>query len=417
MVCISPYYYPKVIILFTIHEVPKNKLILTMISFENTEIAFKSKSNKDLKRAFWLFKIIALPTFVKIGKVFTNVALKLHLPINSIVKATIFRQFCGGESIGECDSVIQKMGEFGVGTILDYSVEGKTSDAEFDETVNIIIQTLERGKSDKNIPFGVFKVTGIGRFDLIEKVSKKDHLFLESEKKEVEIIVSRIDRICKAAYDFNVPVFLDAEESWIQDAVDQWAFDMMLKYNKDQAIVFNTIQMYRHDRLEFLRSCHKLAKENNLKYGVKLVRGAYMEKERNRAVTLGYPSPIQPDKAASDRDYNLALEFIVSNADCFALCAGTHNEESSLYLIELLKRNSISTDDKRFYGAQLLGMSDHISYNLAEAGYNVAKYVPFGPVREVMPYLLRRADENTSVSGQTGRELSLIMRELKRRKL
>jgi proline dehydrogenase len=388
-----------------------------MISFENTEIAFKSKSNKDLKRAFWLFKIIALPTFVKIGKVFTNVALKLHLPINSIVKATIFRQFCGGESIGECDSVIQKMGEFGVGTILDYSVEGKTSDAEFDETVNIIIQTLERGKSDKNIPFGVFKVTGIGRFDLIEKVSKKDHLFLESEKKEVEIIVSRIDRICKAAYDFNVPVFLDAEESWIQDAVDQWAFDMMLKYNKDQAIVFNTIQMYRHDRLEFLRSCHKLAKENNLKYGVKLVRGAYMEKERNRAVTLGYPSPIQPDKAASDRDYNLALEFIVSNADCFALCAGTHNEESSLYLIELLKRNSISTDDKRFYGAQLLGMSDHISYNLAEAGYNVAKYVPFGPVREVMPYLLRRADENTSVSGQTGRELSLIMRELKRRKL
>jgi proline dehydrogenase len=388
-----------------------------MISFENTEIAFKSKSNRDLKRAFWLFKIIASPTIVKFGKVATNMALKLHLPINSIVKATIFRQFCGGESIGECDSVIQKMGEFGVGTILDYSVEGKTSNDDFDQTTNIIIQTLGRGKSDRNIPFGVFKVTGIGRFDLLEKANKEDYNFSVIEKKELEIIVNRIDRICKAAYDYNVPVFIDAEESWIQDAIDQWAFEMMRKYNKDRAIVFNTIQMYRHDRLAFLHSCERLAKENNVKYGVKLVRGAYMEKERKRAETLGYPSPIQRDKYASDRDYNLALEFIVSSADCFALCAGTHNEESSLYLTKLLQKNSISPNDERFYGAQLLGMSDHISYNLAQAGFNVAKYVPFGPVREVMPYLLRRADENTSVAGQTGRELNLIIKELKRRKL
>ncbi len=388
-----------------------------MISFENTEIAFQSKSNKDLKRAYWLFKIIASPTFVKLGKIATNVALKLHLPINAAVKATIFRQFCGGESIGECDAVIKKMGDFGVGTILDYSVEGKTSDEDFDQTADIIIKTLERGKSDKNIPFGVFKVTGIGRFDLLEKASKKEYNFSEAEKKEIEIIVNRIDRICKAAFDSNVPVFIDAEESWIQEAIDTWAFEMMLKYNKERAIVFNTIQMYRHDRLEFLKSCYQLAIENKVKYGVKLVRGAYMEKERNRAVSFGYPSPIQPDKASSDRDYNLALEFIVSNAEDFALCAGTHNEESSLYLIQLLEMHQIKGDDDRFFGAQLLGMSDHISYNLAAAGYNVAKYVPFGPVREVMPYLLRRADENTSVAGQTGRELSLIMRELKRRKL
>jgi proline dehydrogenase len=388
-----------------------------MISFENTEIAFQSKSNKDLKRAYWLFKIIASPTFVKFGKIATNFALKLHLPINSIVKSTIFQQFCGGESIGECDSVIKKMGDFGVGTILDYSVEGKTSDEDFDQTVDIIIKTLERGKSDKNIPFGVFKVTGIGRFDLLEKASMRDYQFSETEKKEIEIIVNRIDRICKAAYEANVPVFIDAEESWIQDAIDQWCFEMMLKYNKERAIVFNTIQMYRHDRLEFLKSCYQMAKENDVKYGVKLVRGAYMEKERNRAGNMGYPSPIQPDKASSDRDYNLALEFIVTNAEFFALCAGTHNEESSLYLTQLLERHQIKGDDTRFFGAQLLGMSDHISYNLAASGYNVAKYVPFGPIREVMPYLLRRADENTSVAGQTGRELSLIMRELKRRKL
>jgi proline dehydrogenase len=388
-----------------------------MISFENTEIAFRSKSNKDLKRAYWLFKIIASPTFVKFGKIATNFALKLYLPINSIVKATIFRQFCGGETISECDLVIQKMGDYGVGTILDYSVEGKTSDEDFDQTVNIIIQTIERGKTDKNIPFAVFKVTGIGRFDLLEKASKKDYQFSDQERKDVEIIVNRIDRICKAAFEANVPVFIDAEESWIQEAIDQWCFDMMLKYNQESAIVFNTIQMYRHDRLEFLKVCLQLAEKNKVKYGVKLVRGAYMEKERNRAANLGYSSPIQPDKASSDRDYNLALEFIVSHADSFALCAGTHNEESSLYLTELLQKHGIQSKDKRFFGAQLLGMSDHISYNLASAGYNVAKYVPFGPVREVMPYLLRRADENTSVAGQTGRELSLITKEVNRRKV
>jgi proline dehydrogenase len=397
--------------------VPKNKLILGMISFENTEIAFRSKSNKDLKRAYWLFKIIASPSIVRFGKIATNIALKLRLPIKSIVKATIFRQFCGGETILDCNSTISKLGEFKVGTILDYSVEGKTSDEDFDETVNIIIQTLLRGKEDKNIPFGVFKVTGIGRFDLIQKASSENTDLSTKEKEEISIIVNRIDRICKAAYDANVPVFIDAEESWIQDAIDKWAFEMMLKYNRESAIVFNTIQMYRHDRLVYLKSCLSMAKDNNVKYGVKLVRGAYMEKERLRASQIGYPSPIQPDKAASDRDYNLALEFIVCNVEHFALCAGTHNEHSSLYLTELLQKAGISTNDKRFYGAQLLGMSDHISYNLSEAGYNVAKYVPFGPVREVMPYLLRRADENTSVAGQTGRELSLIMKELKRRKL
>jgi proline dehydrogenase len=387
-----------------------------MVSFDNTEVAFQSKTNKDLKRAYWLFKIIASPTIVKVGKFFTNLALTIGLPIRKPVKATIFKQFCGGETIMECTDTIQHLGAFQVGTILDYSVEGKTSDEDFDKTVEIIISTIERAKNDKNIPFAVFKVTGIARFDLLEKASDKKHKLTDKEQKEIQIIIGRIDKIAKAAFDAKVPLFIDAEETWIQDAIDAWTFEMMLKYNKVEPIVYNTLQMYRHDRLEFLKDCYELAKKNGVFYGVKLVRGAYMEKERDRAASMNYPSPIQPNKDATDFDYNAALKFIVKHADVFALCAGSHNEESSLILTKLLAENAIASDNKQFYFAQLLGMSDHISYNLSHAGFNVAKYVPFGPVKEVMPYLLRRADENTSVAGQTGRELSLIMRELERRK-
>jgi proline dehydrogenase len=387
-----------------------------MVSFDNTEVAFQSKTNKDLKRAYWLFKIIASPTIVKVGKFFTNLALTIGLPIRKPVKATIFKQFCGGETIVECTDTIQHLGAFQVGTILDYSVEGKTSDEDFDKTVEIIISTIERAKNDKNIPFAVFKVTGIARFDLLEKASDKKHKLTDKEQKEIQIIIGRIDKIAKAAFDAKVPLFIDAEETWIQDAIDTWTFEMMLKYNKVEPIVYNTLQMYRHDRLEFLKDCNELAKKNGVFYGVKLVRGAYMEKERDRAASMNYPSPIQPNKDATDFDYNAALKFIVKHADVFALCAGSHNEESSLILTKLLAENAIASDNKQFYFAQLLGMSDHISYNLSHAGFNVAKYVPFGPVKEVMPYLLRRADENTSVAGQTGRELSLIMRELERRK-
>lgn len=387
-----------------------------MVSFDNTEVAFQSKTNKDLKRAYWLFKIIASPTIVKIGKFFTNLALKIRLPIRKPVKATIFKQFCGGETIEECTETIEHLGSFQVGTILDYSVEGKTSDEDFDKTVDIIISTIERAKNDPNIPFAVFKVTGIARFDLLEKASNKNHKFTENERKEIQVIINRIDKIAKAAYDAKVPLFIDAEETWIQDAIDTWTFDMMLKYNKEEPIVYNTLQMYRHDRLEFLKDCYELAKKNDVFYGVKLVRGAYMEKERERAAFMSYPSPIQSSKDATDFDYNAALKFIVKHADIFALCAGSHNEKSSLILTQLLNENNISPNNKQFYFAQLLGMSDHISYNLSHAGFQVAKYVPFGPVKEVMPYLLRRADENTSVAGQTGRELSLIMKELARRK-
>ena len=387
-----------------------------MLSFENTEIAFKSKSTPDLKRAYWLFKIVSSPSIVKIGKVATNFALSLGLPIRKIVKSTIFKQFCGGESIEDCRNKMEELATYKVGTILDYSIEGKTTNEDFEKTVEIIIQTIQEGRNKKNIPFAVFKVTGIGSINLLEKASEKEGVLNEAQIQELEGIKNRIERICAAAHSAMIPVFIDAEESWIQAIIDSWALEMMQKYNLEKAIVYNTLQMYRHDRLEFLTRCSENAKKHGIKYGIKLVRGAYMEKERERAQKLGYPSPIYPDKNASDDAYNTALKFILEHEMLFALCAGTHNEESSMLLTQELERKQISRDNDKFYFAQLLGMSDHISFNLADAGYKVAKYVPFGPVKEVIPYLLRRADENTSVAGQTGRELSLIIKELKRRK-
>jgi proline dehydrogenase len=387
-----------------------------MISFDNTDIAFKSKSNGQLNKAYWLFKIISFPLIVKIGKLLMPLSLTLRLPIRGLIKSSIFSQFCGGESINECKSTIEKLGKFNVGTILDYSVEGQHSFEQVEHTVQEIIHTIERGAEDPFIPFAVFKITGVADFSLLEKVSSGNHL-TDSEKLEYLQVVSRIKRICKRAYDCNLPIFIDAEESWIQQAIDDLAMEMMKEFNKERVIIYNTLQMYRWDRLAYLKSCLESSEHHNFFYGVKLVRGAYMEKERLRAKKEGYPSPIQADKLATDKDFDLALDFIVENNERFALCAGTHNEDSSIRLTHLMDKFKIDPSNNRFYFAQLLGMSDHISFNLSHAKYNVAKYVPYGPVKEVMPYLLRRADENTSVAGQTGRELSLILREKKRRKL
>ena len=387
-----------------------------MISFDNTDIAFKSKSNGQLNKAYWLFKIISFPLIVKIGKLLMPLSLTLRLPIRGLIKSSIFSQFCGGESINECKSTIEKLGKFNVGTILDYSVEGQHSFEQVEHTVQEIIHTIERGAEDPFIPFAVFKITGVADFSLLEKVSSGNHL-TDSEKLEYLQVVSRIKRICKRAYECNLPIFIDAEESWIQQAIDDLAMEMMKEFNKERVIIYNTLQMYRWDRLAYLKSCLESSEHHNFFYGVKLVRGAYMEKERLRAKKEGYPSPIQADKLATDKDFDLALDFIVENNERFALCAGTHNEDSSIRLTHLMDKFKIDPSNNRFYFAQLLGMSDHISFNLSHAKYNVAKYVPYGPVKEVMPYLLRRADENTSVAGQTGRELSLILREKKRRKL
>jgi proline dehydrogenase len=396
-----------------------------MISFDNTEIAFRSKNKQDLQRAFLLFKIIGAPAIVKLGKILTPIALQLRLPIKGLIKKTIFKQFCGGETINNCDPAITSLHAFGIGTILDYSVEGKTKEEDFEHTTQIIIQTIEKSATDKRIPFAVFKVTGIGQHHLLELVSEQIRAtrngvvfrtFTTQENEQIQAIIDRIDRICAAAAKHQTRLFIDAEETWIQTAIDQWTFDMMCKYNSNHCIIYNTIQMYRHDRLAYLKVECARAKNAGIQYGVKLVRGAYMEKERARAQAMGYPSPIQPDKASTDKDYDAALDFLVAHKAVFSVCAGTHNENSSMYLATLLHKEQIAPNDPKFYFAQLLGMSDHISYNLSDAGYQVAKYVPFGPVEEVLPYLLRRADENTSVAGQTSRELGLIIKEKTRRK-
>lgn len=388
-----------------------------MLSFDNTEIAFESKSNKELKRAHFLFSVIGKPSLVKLGKSATNTALKLRLPIKGIIKNTIFKQFCGGETINDCDQTIADLHKFKVGTILDYSVEGKTDEKDFEETTQEIIRTIEKAHNNPAIPFAVFKVTGISRFALLEKINDINSELTSDEKMELQRLLERVDRICKRGFDLNVPVFIDAEETWIQDAIDRLAVSMMAKYNQTSGLIYNTIQMYRHDRLAYLTKSIEQAKIGGYYYGIKLVRGAYMEKERERALKMGYTSPIQPNKTATDQDYNKALDVILENIDVLTLCAGTHNEDSSQLLADKISKAGIKQNDSRIYFAQLLGMSDHISFNLANAGYQVAKYVPYGPINEVMPYLFRRAEENTSVAGQTSRELGLLQKEKKRRKI
>jgi len=383
-----------------------------MISFDNTENAFKAKSNKDLNRSYWLFKMVGNPALVKFGAKTAPIA--LNIGFKGIIKNTIFKQFVGGENINDCNQTIAELGKYNIGTILDYSVEGKESEADFDACCKETIETIHKAKNDKNIPFCVFKVTGLARFALLEKVSANSSL-TDSETKEYDKVKQRVSLICKEAADANQPLFIDAEESWIQPAIDALADENMAIHNKGKVIVYNTFQLYRKDRLDFLRQTIAKGKANGFQVGAKLVRGAYMEKERERAQQNNYPSPIQDTKEDSDIDYNLALEECVKNIDMMGLCAGTHNEKSSLYLVELMNKYAVSSSDKRIYFSQLLGMSDHISYNLALAGYNVSKYVPYGPVKEVLPYLIRRAQENTSVKGQTGRELSLIIKEKQRR--
>lgn len=384
-----------------------------MVSFDNTQIAFISKSDSDLKKSFFLFKLMSKPMLVKYGGGLAPLGLKLGF--KGLIKNTIFKQFVGGENITDCGKTIEQLAKYNIGTILDYSVEGKESEKDFDACCKETIETIHRAKGDKNIPFCVFKVTGLARFDLLEKVTAKQTL-TKAETEEYERVKQRVNQICKEAHDNNKPLFIDAEESWIQQAIDDLANENMARYNKNAAIVYNTFQLYRKDRLDYLKHSFEIGKANGYHVGAKLVRGAYMEKERDRAKEKGYPSPIQDTKENSDRDYNLALEFCVQHIDRMGLCAGTHNEKSSLVLVDLMTKNNIASSDKRIYFSQLLGMSDHISYNLTQNNYNVAKYVPYGPVKEVLPYLIRRAQENTSVKGQTGRELSLIIKEKERRK-
>ena len=386
------------------------------LSFDNTEIAFSYKSNKQLKQANFLFSSMSSSLLTKLGIGFTSAALKMKLPIDGIIKKTIFEQFCGGEDLKEVAQTAAMLAKYNVDVCLDYGVEGKHEESDFDAAVPEFIKAIQYAASQKNIPFIPIKLTGFARFSLLEKIHSGNNL-TESETKEFARVQDRIDAICSVANDNNLMILVDAEETWIQKPIDDLTDDMMEKYNKNKIVVFNTFQMYCHAKLAFLKVSFEKAKERGYILGAKLVRGAYMEKERARALEMNYPSPIQPTKAACDDDYNEAVKFCLSHTDHIASFIGTHNEDSCYIAANLMKEQGLANDTQKVYFAQLFGMSDNMTFNLAHEGYQASKYLPYGPVRDVIPYLMRRARENTSVKGQTGRELSLIKKELQRRKL
>lgn len=386
-----------------------------MMNFDNTQVAFADRSDADLRRMHFLFSTMNHPLIARVGIWMTVFALKIKLPIKWIIKRTIFAQFCGGESLKGSKKTVDRLAASHIHTILDYSVEGEESEKVFDANRDEIMRSLEMAASSEDIPTGVMKLTGFTAFDLLAK-KQSGKTLTEKEGQRFEAFLARVDQICAKAVEVKKYLFIDAEETWIQDVIDDVVEQMMEKYNKETVVVFNTYQMYRTASLQNLKDAHKQGKENGYKIGAKLVRGAYMEKERLRAKKNGYADPIHPDKPASDAAYDAAVTYCIENLDEVYLCAGTHNENSSRLTAELMAKHNIAKEDPRVYFAQLYGMSDNLSYNLAKEGYNVAKYVPYGPVAKVMPYLMRRAEENTSIAGQSSREFLLVKKEIARRK-
>lgn len=399
------------------------------ISFENTGIAFAYKTTKELKKAKFLFSSMGKEWLVKLGLWITPWALKVGLPVKGIIRSTIFSQFVGGETLEETSVVAEKLGKFNVQVILDYGVEGKQGEDNYDKARDIFIKVIEYAATQPNIPFMSVKMTGFARFGLLQKLDEASNYndivqgkvginaLNENEKQEWQRVVSRLDKICETAGTKNIGVLIDAEETWIQDPVDALTTQMMQKYNTEKAVVYNTAQLYRNDRLQFIKDSNEFAKQNNYQTGMKLVRGAYMEKERARATEKNYPSPINADKQATDNEYNAALEYCINPVNNMYTVSGSHNEYSNLFGTELMTNYGLPLNSKRVHFSQLYGMSDNITFNLAKAGCNVSKYLPFGPIKDVIPYLMRRAQENASVSGQSGRELLLIRKEINRRKI
>ncbi len=391
------------------------------ISFDNTENAFAYKSDKQLKKAKFLFSTMDYPLFVPIGTRLTPFLMKTGLPVHGIIRNTIFQQFVGGETLEETAQVCKMLDEYNVQVILDYAVEGKDGEENFEQSTEQFIKVIEYAATQKNIPFISIKLTGLARFGLLQTLNDAPRLRSgihdhEEEMNEWERVKDRLYRICEVAADKNIGVSIDAEESWIQDPLDRLTMELMEVFNKEKAIVYNTIQLYRHDRLHFLKISHQIAQQQNFILGMKLVRGAYMEKERARAVQYNYPSPIQIDKASTDKDFNAAIGFCIENIKNISVVIASHNEESNLLAVDILDKKALPLNHPHVHFSQLFGMSDNVTFNLASAGCNVSKYLPFGPIREVIPYLMRRAKENNSINGQTGRELKLIRKEMKRRK-
>ena len=385
------------------------------ISFSDTSIAFSYKSDKELKKSYLLFLSVNNPILSKLGANIVKFALKVKIPVKGIIRNTVFQQFCGGESIDQCDATIKKLAKYNVKTILDYAAEGDSGESNYNKASGEILKTIEKAVSNPTIPFSVFKPTGIASKSLLEKIQLGKDLN-DDEKEKFEAVRLRFDSIAKACYDGGIQLYVDSEDSFYQDPIDDLVYELMGKYNKERAVVFNTYQMYRVGMLDNLKVAEKKGKAKGYYIGAKLVRGAYLEKERERADEMGYEDPIMADKKSTDQQYDDALKYCVENIDCIELCSGTHNENSNYLLVELIEKYKLDKNDSRIYFAQLFGMSDHISFNLANAGYNVVKYVPFGPIETVIPYLFRRAEENTSIAGQSSRELELIKKEMKRRK-
>jgi len=384
--------------------------------FDNTETAFRLKSDSELERAYFLFKMISKEPLVKIGSAVTKFALNINLPVEGLIRSTVFDHFCGGVNERDCLTTVDKLYDVGVYSVLDYSVEGKEEDVQFDATADKVTELIKFAKNKTAMPFSVFKPTGFGRFRIWQQITEK-HPLTEAEKLEWKKIEARYERVAKEAHDANIRLLIDSEESWMQDAADTLCEQMMEKYNKERPIVFNTLQCYRWDRFEYLKNLHRRAKEKGFKLGFKIVRGAYMEKENDRAAEKGYKSPICESKQATDTNFNEIMKYILDNLNDIELFIGTHNEASTYLAMELMAQKNISKKEDGIWFGQLFGMSDHITFNLGAEGYNVAKYIPFGPVKDVMPYLIRRAEENTSVAGQTSRELTLLKKEKERRRL
>lgn len=381
----------------------------------NTRIAFSYLNSFALWRAHLLFKLMSMHAFVEVSSKLLLIALKLKLPVLGLARVSLFRHFCGGEDLNECRSFMQKLWKYDVGSVLDYSVEGKDEDEDFDAATEEILRTIDVIKSTPVPHFAVFKPTGVARASLLEKIQKGSEL-TKAEKEEYERVYHRFYRLSSKAQESDVCLMVDAEESWIQTAVDVLVEEMMALFNKEQPVVYTTLQMYRHDRLPYLKGACDKAKEVGYFVGVKIVRGAYMEKEWERAAELGYESPVYKEKKLTDENYDNCVRYCVENLDRVWIFEGTHNDNSTLLLADLMEEFKVKRNDKRVVFSQLLGMSDHLSFNLAYHGYNVRKYVPYGPIKNVLPYLVRRAEENTSIKGQSNRQLDLIEREILRRK-
>lgn len=385
-----------------------------MVNFQDTKIAFERKSDKQLKKMAWLFRMMSKPWLVNIGSSLTLLGLKMGLPIKGIIRNTIFDQFCGGTSLDECLKTVRDLSTYGVETVLDYGAEAKESEEDFDHTMEQFLKVVDFASQTKSVEIVPIKVTGMARFSILEKLTAKKTL-TAAEQKSWNGTIERLDKLCRIAKEKDTALFIDAEESWIQDAIDNVTDLMMERYNTEKVVVYNTFQMYRHDRLDFLKKSYEKALEKGYILGAKLVRGAYMEKERERAKEMGYSSPIQPDKTSTDRDYNLAVTFCVEHHEKIASCLASHNQQSSELQIELMAKLGADKNHPHLSFCQLYGMSDNLTFNVAKEGYRVGKYVPFGPIKDVVPYLIRRAQENSSVNGEVGRELKMIRDELKRR--